>query len=606
MAEQKDPTQITLREAAELYRTQGIGTQKITRFNKGNSLSKYGDIPVVEAFAGERGSRLIDTMLAETKTPGAYNDLTRDLRFVSIPVRRDIALIDPNSPVISSFPGADAADEQTKIVFGPRKATDVARDVRVLSQNRQGWGELFATLEEIASNPSNPKAAVADAVLATLYTGPRGGLIANLKGDEYKPDSASVRVMPQTKEKKLAGEKKDAGAQKEGGLRGKAIPYNVPLSEEGTAYVERRLKFNENNPKVREFLEKSGENRIFIKVNEKGIPSKVTTGDMSKLLAEIEVSEPLIEDAVSGETYKSLYPKEVIDKTTGKWGEALARDFHAAVALNELEISGQTVDFLHGRSETSGTAGRSQTRKLGYGRRATSYFTEGERNAQQRIANFIGSFTGKTAADIPEAATRVTPATYSIPGFFDKPASSAPPPAAQPIPAEKPAPTSLNDLSPETKSAMEKAGFKFRSAAVAGLAALKAVPGPAADLLGAIGEEALKDEPPLPMDDVVRASALTDPYGIALLEGSKFAQKTGIPEFMGKLGATTLQLATELPSALATRSETIEREGMKVPSMMQEAQDRQYDFGDEFGNIPDDEQGFVPKREKEADPRITI
>lgn len=145
-----------------------------------------------------------------------------------------------------------------------------------------------------------------------------------------------------------------------------------------------------------------------------------------------------------------------------------------------------------------------------------------------------------------------------------------------------------------------------KSAAIAGLAALKVVPGPAADLLGAIGEEALKNEPPLPMDDVVRASALTDPYRIAQLEGSKFAQKTGIPESVGMLGATAIELATGLPSALATRSETIEREGMKVPSMMQEAQDRQYDFGDEFGNIPDDEQGFVPKREKEADPRITI
>lgn len=457
MAEKKDPTKITLREAAELYRTQGIGTQNITRFKRGNSFGKYGDMPVVEAFAGERGSRPIDEMFAQTKSAGAYNDLARDLRFVSIPVRRDIALITPDSPVISSFPGADAADEQTKIVFGQRKATDVARDIRILSQNTQGWGELFTTLEEMASNPNNPKAAVADAVLATLYTGPRGGLIANLKGDEYKPDSASVRVMPQTKEKKLAGEKKDAGAQKEGGLRGKAIPYNVPLSEEGTAYIERRLRFNESNPEVRKFIEQSGENRIFVKINEKGVPSKVTTTDMSNLLADIEVSEPLIEDAVSGKTYKSLYPKEVTDKKTGKWGEALARDFHAAVALNELEISGQTVDFLHGRSETSGTAGRSQTRKLGYGRRATSYFTKGERNAQQRVANFISSLTGKTAADIPDVDKRVTPATYSIPGFFDKQT----PVETTKVPAPETPKTAPTLPSPELQDAMTKAGFKI-------------------------------------------------------------------------------------------------------------------------------------------------
>ena len=66
MPSKKDPTKITLREAAELYRTQGIGTQNITRFKSGNSFGKYGDMPVVEAFAGDRGSRPIDEMLQET------------------------------------------------------------------------------------------------------------------------------------------------------------------------------------------------------------------------------------------------------------------------------------------------------------------------------------------------------------------------------------------------------------------------------------------------------------------------------------------------------------------------------------------------------------
>ena len=163
----------------------------------------------------------------------------------------------------------------------------------------------------------------------------------------------------------------------------------------------------------------------------------------------------------------------------------------------------------------------------------------------------------------------------------------------------------------------DKAGRTLKTSALAAFGAAKLTPGPLGDLIGAIGEEALKDEAPLPMDDVVRASALTDPYSIAQLEGSKFAQKTKIPESIGMLGATALELATGLPSALATRSETIEREGMVIPSMMRGALQRkeareaareaaEYDFGDEFGNIPDDEQGFVSRRVEEADPPVTI
>jgi len=61
MAEQKDPTQITLREAAQMYRKE-IGTKKITRFDAGNSFAEYGNISLAEVFAGKRGSRIIDEM----------------------------------------------------------------------------------------------------------------------------------------------------------------------------------------------------------------------------------------------------------------------------------------------------------------------------------------------------------------------------------------------------------------------------------------------------------------------------------------------------------------------------------------------------------------
>ena len=466
MAEQKDPTQITLREAAELYR-KDLGAQKITRFNPGSSFAKYGDMTVVEAFTGERGKRPIDEMgeKAAKKSPGAYNDLLRDLRFVSIPVRREIALATPNNPILNTLPAAEAAAEQTKIVLGPLMPTAVEADIRILTESKKGWGELFTRLEDIAGDPDNPKAAVADALLATFYTGPRGGLIANLKGHEYKPESGSIRVVPQTKAKRMAGEAGEAGAQKSGGIRQAAIPYNVPLNENGVAYIERRIKSNEASPDIVKYIRDSGTNHIFVKRNAKGKPSKVTTTDMSQLLGEIEVSQPLIEDAVSQKKYNSLYPSEVVDKTAGKWGEALARNFHASVGILELKIEGQTMDFLQGRSETSGTEGRSQTKKLGYAKRPTGFFTSGERDAQQQIANWINSTTGRTAANIPNVETRVSPATYSIPGFFDTPVTEAPKVPA-PVAEAAPEPTTLQELldsDPEMKAEMEKSGFKFRS-----------------------------------------------------------------------------------------------------------------------------------------------
>jgi hypothetical protein len=457
----KDPTKITLREAAELYR-KDLGTQKITRFNAGSSFAEYGDMTVVEAFTGERGERPIDKMgeKAAKKSPGAYNDLMRDLRFVSIPVRREIALATPDSPILSSLPAAEAAAEQTKIVLGPSMPTAVEADIRILTANKKGWGELFTRLEGIASDPKNPKAAVADALLTTFYTGPRGGLIANLKGYEYKPDSGSIRVVPQTKAKRMAGEAGEAGAQKSGGIRQAAIPYNVPLNEDAVGYIERRMKYNEANPDIVKFIRDSGTNHIFVKRNAKGKPTKVSTTDMSQLLGEIEVSQPLIEDAVSGKEYNSLYPTEVADKTAGKWGEALARNFHASVGLLELKIEGQTMDFLQGRSETSGTEGRSQTKKLGYAKRPTGFFTSGERDAQQQIANWINSTTGRTAADIPGIETRISPATYAIPGFFDTPVEevvSSPKAAA----VEEVLPTSPADFDDDTKAALKSGGFNI-------------------------------------------------------------------------------------------------------------------------------------------------
>ena len=102
MAEEKDPLKITLREAFELY-NQEIGTsQKITSFGAKSKYGKYGDIALVDAFKGNKGSRVIDKILDQTDSR-TFNTMIDNLRLISQPVRRRIALVNPNDPSLNTL-----------------------------------------------------------------------------------------------------------------------------------------------------------------------------------------------------------------------------------------------------------------------------------------------------------------------------------------------------------------------------------------------------------------------------------------------------------------------------------------------------------------------
>ena len=117
MAEKKDPTQITLREAADAYNARGAG--KVARFSTKGALKQYGDMPLVEAFTpNENGVRPIDTMLEGMKSQGASNSLQDDLRLISRDVNRQIFNADPQSPALNLLPGLESNDPQTFNIFG--------------------------------------------------------------------------------------------------------------------------------------------------------------------------------------------------------------------------------------------------------------------------------------------------------------------------------------------------------------------------------------------------------------------------------------------------------------------------------------------------------
>ena len=436
MAE-KDPLKITLREAAQLY-NQEVGVSKISAFGERGGFAKYGDTPLVDIFKGKQGSRTLDKMLGETGSLGAYNKLTDDLRLISTPVRRRISSENPKSPVLNTLPAKDAADEQTKIVFGERKVVDTKVKVAIDTTKRKGWKEFFDQIDKIANDPNNPNQALANAFRASAFSGNRIGLMTGLQGSEYLIDQGALSVEPQTKTKGVDLEEQETrvGASKEGGFRKKAIPYTVPLNENAHAHLQQQLKINQNDPEIRTFLEqqaKKGKAPIFVHkiVTGEGDKRKVkfVTGDklnglISDMLSDITVSENIVVDNKSKKGYNSLFPKEIKSKAQGKWGSALSRNIHASIAVNEIRVDQQMIDFLHGRSLTSGAAARGTTAKLGYAERPVGVFFPAERDAQQSIGNWINEVQGKDVTAIPDVENRVTSANYAIKDFFNAPATA--------------------------------------------------------------------------------------------------------------------------------------------------------------------------------------
>lgn len=425
---EKDPKKITLKEAAELY-SQQIGTSKITAFGSKGKLKEYGDIPLVDIYKGNIGERVLDKMLQTADTAGKYNTLTDNLRLATIPVRRLLTQSNPTDPILGKMPDTEAGSELTKTVFGERKVAEEGAKIAILTNNKAGWKEFFDKIDAIADDPNNPKQALANAFRVSYYTGPRPGLIAGLQGSEYLVDQGAIYVTPQTKQVGAAQDQETRKGASKGktSFKGKATPYTVPLGENAHAYLQQQLKINANDPDIKAYLaeqKKLGKAPIFVQktVGKDGKVkvSAIDTTAISNMLSDITTTTPIIVDNVSGQEYKSLNPKG-LKKEQGKFGSALSRNIHGSIAINQLNFDNKLIDFLHGRSETSGTAGRGQTQKLGYAIRPRGEFTQGERDGQQLIGNWINEVQGKSVTEIPDVQTTVSKANYAIEGFFDAP-----------------------------------------------------------------------------------------------------------------------------------------------------------------------------------------
>ena len=425
---EKDPKKITLKEAAELY-SQQIGTSKITAFGSKGKLKEYGNIPLVDIYKGNIGERVLDKMLQTADTAGKYNTLTDNLRLATIPVRRLLTQSNPTDPILGKMPDTEAGSELTKTVFGERRVAEEGTKVAILTDNRQGWKEFFDKIDAIADDPNNPKQALANAFRVSYYTGPRPGLIAGLQGSEYLVDQGAIYVTPQTKQVGAAQDQETRKGASKGktSFKGKATPYTVPLGENAHAYLQQQLKINANDPDIKAYLaeqSKQGKAPVFVQktVGKDGKVkvSAIDTTAISNMLSDITTTTPIIVDNVSGQEYKSLNPKG-LKKEQGKFGSALSRNIHGSIAINQLNFDNKLIDFLHGRSETSGTAGRGQTQKLGYAIRPRGEFTQGERDGQQLIGNWINEVQGKSVTEIPDVQTTVSKANYAIEGFFDAP-----------------------------------------------------------------------------------------------------------------------------------------------------------------------------------------
>ena len=426
MAE-KDPLKITLDEAAKLY-TKEIGTTTISAFGEKGKFKKYGKMPLVKIFEGNVGSRVLDEMLATADTAGKFNSLIDNLRLATKPVRRLITQSDSTNPILGKLPEADAGSELTKTIFGERKVAEEGAKVAILTNNKAGWKEFFDQVDAIADDPKHPKQALANALRISYYSGPRPGLIAGLQGSEYLIDQGAIYVQPQTKQVGAGDDQETRKGASKGktSFKKKATPYTVPLGENAHAYLQQQLKINANDPDIVKYLaeqKKLGKSPIFVQKtigkDGKVKVSPIETPAMTAMLSDIKTSTPIIVDNISGDTYNSLNPKEIKNKQVGKWGSALTRNIHGTIAKRQLNIDKDLIDFLHGRSETSGTEGRGQTEKLGYALRPRGEFSQGERDGQQLIGNWINGVQEKSAVEIPDVQNKVSKTNYAIEGFFD-------------------------------------------------------------------------------------------------------------------------------------------------------------------------------------------
>jgi len=527
MAEQKDPTQITLREAATAYNARGAGT--VARFGAKGALKQYGDMSLVQAFTpDENGVRPVDAMLEGTKSQGAANALQDDLRLISKDVNRQIFNADPNSSALNLLPGLEADDPQTFNIFGERVSAPKQTEIAIIAQNRQGWGEFMQQLNTIRKGGGND-AVIADAIYVTLQTGYRSGAVAGLTGAEYKVDRGTIEITPQTKATPELEKRK--GAQKVGGKRKQAIPQDVPLNEQSHSRLQQRLAANQQDVGIRSFIEskiKAGKAAPVFVIKGTGKDGKyrqVNTEDMSKVLSRIKTSTPIMKDNINNKEFNTLVPDDPAytgkDKK-GKFGAALLRNVFANVAAFEVQMSGTMLDFLQGRSQKSGAETVSKTAKSGYLVRPRGTFYPAERDAAQTVGNWFDEVEGISVVDRFDPATQtVTKTSYGIPGMFDQPVATAVPAAAQPVTAEKPAPASLSDLSPETLDAMEKGGWKIDKDKLFG--AIDKIPGPikksipiagiglstlaAQDTFASVKQEASKVGLPEPVSTAVGAVA---------------------------------------------------------------------------------------------------
>ena len=527
MAEQKDPTQITLREAATAYNARGAGT--VARFGAKGALKQYGDMSLVQAFTpDENGIRPVDTMLEGTKSQNAANALQDDLRLISKDVNRQIFNADPNSSALNLLPGLEADDPQTFNIFGERVSAPKQTEIAIIAQNRQGWGEFMQQLNTIRKGGGND-AVIADAIYVTLQTGYRSGAVAGLTGAEYKVDRGTIEITPQTKATPELEKRK--GAQKVGGKRKQAIPQDVPLNEQSHSRLQQRLAANQQDVGIRSFIEskiKAGKAAPVFVIKGTGKDGKyrqVNTEDMSKVLSRIKTSTPIMKDNINNKEFNTLVPDDPAytgkDKK-GKFGAALLRNVFANVAAFEVQMPDTMLDFLQGRSQKSGAETRSKTAKSGYLVRPRGTFYPAERDAAQTVGNWFDEVEGISVVDRFDPATQtVTKTSYGIPGMFDQPVATAVPAAAQPVTAEKPAPASLSDLSPETLDAMEKGGWKIDKDKLFG--AIDKIPGPikraipiagiglstlaAQDTFASVKQEASKVGLPEPVSTAVGAVA---------------------------------------------------------------------------------------------------
>jgi len=470
-----DPREITLEEFIKLYETES--TEKGNRKNQswGNKIRKN---PVYKGFLNQPVINILD---ATTQIDGANiykaaqdaeNKAKGDLQSKIRVLESNIL---PKIQEIQAREGVDLSKFTSLTTTVPKIATAGQKLTTTTQFDSNKMGELVANLEEhVKKNPKDrPKA---NAILLMLEMGARPSLPTEIISSDYvtstvTPEAEMLGVGVRTDGLHIPAERKGVKRQA-GGQTPNVQPFNAPLSQRAITILQDQSQYN-----AKTFDESVRLENFFQIADDDGIPRPLDLDKDINTLLKLVTPPGTVRKLKGGKfvpTNDPLTSKNFRTIWTNIANNALNDPFKIA-ALQSRDVGTNTgsVGVYLGQAGDYQPAAVADLNEIS--RKSWGLYTLRDSAGKQQFSDgkllSTSTFLFDTSPDerVYEVFGQGQAANVPIQvGGFSAPTADPTPAAATsvPAPAEKPAPTSLDELfeqNPEVRTAMEKAGFKFKN-----------------------------------------------------------------------------------------------------------------------------------------------